>query len=163
MIEIIYNNRSYFCSKSDSLKTLLTNLIELPLSKWKELLIQKDGVCLPSELYDILVSKIQYYDKSDKVNSFIYNGEQYWFSAEERVKINNLINASTDTFNLVLGDQIVNMSVDKVKEFFKELEVYAGECYVNTKRHLLAIKELKTEDDLINYDFTTGYPDKVIL
>jgi hypothetical protein len=43
------------------------------------------------------------------------------------------------------------------------LEVYAGKCFVNTTQHLLAIKELRTVEDVVNYDYTSGYPNKITL
>ena len=32
-----------------------------------------------------------------------------------------------------------------------------------TTKHLQAIKELKTVEDVVNYNYTSGYPDKITL
>ena len=75
----------------------------------------------------------------------------------------HLANCSTEDVQLVLGDQILTFSPDFIKEFLAKLEVYAGKCYVQTQKHLIAIDSLKTPEEIINYDYTTGYPEKIVL
>ena len=75
----------------------------------------------------------------------------------------HLANCSTDTLQLVLGNQILTIPVDMAKQFLAQLEVYAGKCYLQTQKHLLALKDLRTIDDIMNYDFTAGYPEKLSL
>jgi hypothetical protein len=62
-----------------------------------------------------------------------------------------------------LEDEIIELPVDIANKFLKELEVYAGKCYLNTQKHLIAIKSLETLEDMINYDYTSGYPEKIVL
>ena len=35
--------------------------------------------------------------------------------------------------------------------------------YVQTQKHLIAVDSLKTPEEVINYDYTTGYPEKIVL
>ena len=42
------------------------------------------------------------------------------------------------------------------------LEVYAIDCYNTTTDHMFAIKQLNSIEDIESYDYTTGYPDKLI-
>ena len=44
-----------------------------------------------------------------------------------------------------------------------ELEVYAGKCFTTTAQHLQNIKQLDTIEDLLKYDYTAKYPNKIIL
>lgn len=164
-MQISHDNRYYVINKDDSLKTLLTQeeLLKLPLSVWKELFELKDGVCYFRLMLQVLEAAIKAYDKSSNVDSFYYNDKEYWLDKATRVGLQNLANCSTDNMSLVLGSEIIELPVDKVKEFLAQLEVYAGKCYVNTTQHLLAIKELKTVEDVIKYDYTSGYPDKITL
>lgn len=165
-IQINYNNRNYVINKEDSLKTLLTQeqLLQLPLSTWKDIFQLKDGVCYFKLMILVLESIIKAYDKSTKINSFYYKGKEYWLDKATRVGLQNLANCNpSDSMPLVIGNTIVTLSVDQVKEFLSQLEVYAGKCYINTAQHLLAIKDLKTVEDIINYDYTSGYPDKITL
>ena len=41
------------------------------------------------------------------------------------------------------------------------LEVYASKCYDRTQYHIVNAKALNTVDNLRNYNFKTGYPEKL--
>lgn len=165
LIEITEGNKSFIIKKYDTLKTLLTydRILALSTSTWKTLLERKNGECALDSLKTVLKAKIKQYDTSKAVNGFIYNDKEYWFDKATRVGLQNLVNSNPEYISLVLEDQIVELSNDKAKEFLSQLEVYAGNCFVNTSKHLLAIKELKTVGDVVNYDYTSGYPNKIEL
>ncbi len=164
-IHISYNDKDYIIRKQDSLKTMLSQeeLLSLPLSVWKTIFEQKDGICQINTLLKVLIALIKAYDTSSNVNGFYYKDKQYWFDKATRVGLQNLVNSSSEPISLVIGDEIVELELDKAKKFLSDLEVYAGKCYLNTNKHLIAIKQLKTLGDLINYDYTIGYPDKITL
>lgn len=111
----------------------------------------------------ILIAKIQAYDKSNFINQFIWNGQTYWFDKNTRMGLMNLVNCSTIEVPLVLGDTIINFDPQVLKTFLEQLELYASKCFVQTKQHLLNVQELKTTEEILNYDYSTGYPDKIIL
>lgn len=115
------------------------------------------------EYKNILKAKINLYDQSEKVNSFIFKEKSLWLDKATRVGLMHLANCSTEDIQLILGDQILTFSPDFVKEFLTRLEVYAGKCYVQTQKHLIAVDALKTPEEIINYDYTTGYPEKIVL
>lgn len=164
-IHIKYNNIDYVIRRQDSLRNLLkhSELLNLPTRIWKTIFEQKDGICYSNILIQVLIALIKAYDTSSNVNGFYYNGKQYWLDKSTRVGLQNLVNSSTEPISLILGDEIIELELDKAKKFLSDLEVYAGKCYVNTNKHLIAIKQLKTLDDIINYDYTIGYPDKITL
>ena len=137
--------------------------LQLPLSKWYEMMKDKDGVCYEFTLITILIALIKYYDKSDSVNSFYYKDNQEWLDKDTRVGLQNLINSGADNITIQLKDSIVDIKATKLKEFLNQLEVYAGKCFSVTAKHLEAIKQLNTIDELINYDFKSGYPLKITL
>ena len=137
--------------------------LQLPLSKWYEMMKDKDGVCYEFTLIAILIALIKYYDKSDSVNSFYYKDKQEWLDKNTRLGLQNLINSGANNITIQLKDQIVDIKATKLKEFLNQLEVYAGKCFSVTAKHLEAIKQLNTIDELINYDFKSGYPLKITL
>lgn len=163
-MEFKYNNVSYWFTGQESLAEMLERgeLISLPLSVWKDLLLQYYKTVNTHLLRTVLEGKIKHYDTSDEVNSFLINGNKFWLDKNTRVGLMHLANCSTDSVQLVLGDQILTIPVDVAKNFLQQLEVYAGQCYLQTQKHLLAIKELQTIEDIINYDYTKGYPEKII-
>ena len=111
----------------------------------------------------ILEAKIKLYDSSEEVNSFLIGNKPFWLDKSTRVGLMHLANCSNDNLQLVLGDRILTFHPEFVKTFLARLEVYAGQCYLQTQKHLIAIKELKTVEDILNYDYTTGYPEKITL
>ena len=138
-------------------------LLQLPLSKWYEIIKEKDGVCYEFTLITILIALIKYYDKSVNVNSFYYKDKQEWLDTNTRLGLQNLINSGADNITIQLKNSIIDIKATKLKEFLNQLEVYAGKCFSVTAKHLEAIKQLNTVDDLINYDFKSGYPLKITL
>lgn len=115
------------------------------------------------EYKNILKAKINIYDKSEAVNSFMLGDQNLWLDKATRVGLMHLANCSTEDIQLVLGDQVLTFSPEFVKEFLAKLEVYAGKCYVQTQKHLMAVNALNNPADIINYDYTTGYPEKIVL
>ena len=115
--------------KNLSLNNLLEreDLLVLPLSKWKELLIEKDGACFDFQLRDILQAKLTSYDKSINVNSFYYKEDKKWLDKDTRIGLQNLINCGAQTVTVQLGSELLDISADKLKEFLNKLEIYAGE------------------------------------
>ena len=138
-------------------------LLQIPLSKWYEINKKKDGVCYEFTLITILIALIKHYDKSINVNSFYYKDKQEWLDKNTRLGLQNLINSGADNITIQLKDSIVDIKAAKLKEFLNQLEVYAGKCFSVTAKHLEDIKQLNTVDNLINYDFKSGYPLKITL
>lgn len=163
IIDITYNNGVISVRRDASLQQLMKNkrLLNCPLSVWNELLIKKDGHTSEYALREILKKQIANYDSSDNVNSFIVGGQKYWLDKATRVGLQQLVNSSEDEVSLVLHDQVLTIPKDIASGFLAQLEVYAGKCYLQTAKHQLAIKELQTVDDLISYDYTKGYPEKL--
>lgn len=162
-MKIEYNNKNYHFNKYQTLGELLSRkeFLKLPLSIWKEILMIKTGSVSAITLYEILLAKINFYDNSEDVNSFIVNGIDFWLDKNTRVGLAHLANCTEGVMQLVLGDTVLEIESSVMKEMLVQLERYAAQCYLQTQKHLLAIKELKTVEDLINYDYTKGYPDKL--
>ena len=151
--------------KNLSLNNMLEreDLLALPLSKWKELLIEKDGACFDFQLRDILQAKLASYDKSIDVNSFYYKEDKKWLDKNTRIGLQNLINCGAQIITIQLGSELLDISADKLKVFLNKLEVYAGECFAATAKHRVAINQLKSTEELLNYAFTSNYPKKIRL
>jgi hypothetical protein len=105
------------------------------------------------------------YDSSDKVNSFTINGMKYWLDKETRAGLMLRFNAEkqsgkTDT-TLWAGNVCVPLAIDKAIQMLYALEVYASACYDMTSSHRANVSNLKTIDEVMNYDYTSGYPSKL--
>ena len=131
--------------------------------QWSEILIAREGVLNFFSLKNILKKSIVYYDNSKYVNSFYYQDKQYWLSKDIRIGLFRLIDSGAKQITLQLNDNYLIISSDKLKEFLNQLEVYAGKCFSITAEHLQNIKQLSTVQDLLNYDYTVKYPNKITL
>ena len=163
IIDITYNNEVISVRRDASLQQMLKNkrLLKCPLSVWNKLLIEKDGHTSDILLKRVLEKQILAYDSSDNVNSFMIGDKKYWLDKATRVGLQQLVNSSDNEVSLVLYDQVLTIPKDIASGFLAQLEVYAGKCYLQTAKHQLAIKEFQTVDELINYDYTKGYPEKL--
>lgn len=164
-ITINYKERTYSVNKADTLQSLLTReeLLQLPMSVWQELFEKKDGRCYFDILIKVLENLIKYYGESSNIKSFLYKNAKYWLDKDTRVGLMNLAKCNPEILNLILEDNIIELQVEDAIKFLQDLEIYAAKCKVNTTKHLISIKDLKTVADIINYDYTSGYPDKIVL
>ena len=76
----------------------------------------------------------------------------------------NLLNLmNEDSFELILHDKVHIVSTEKLKQLLNNLEIFSYKCLVNTTKHIENIKKLKKYQEVVNYDYTTGFPEKLIL
>lgn len=112
---------------------------------------------------DILLEQLKLYDKSDEVNSFIYKGNKYWLDKQQRSCMKTVAESGLSEIEIVVGNEVIKLTSDFVKQFILQLEAYAYKCFVVTAKHQQNIKSLKNLQDIINYNYTTGYPEKITL
>lgn len=114
------------------------------------------------------IKALYVYDKSGAVNEFFYNGEQMWFPLTKRQGANGAIQAreilgqSEMTYTLDNGVQLT-LPLQTWRYLLAMVEVYAQDCYNVTASHAANIKRLANVEEVMEYDFTTGYPDKISL
>ena len=117
-----------------------------------------------SYLYkDLLKVQITIYDQSDNVNSFIYKGDKYWLDKQQRSCLKTVVESGLNQIEFVIGQNVVILPSEFIKQFILDLEAYAYKCYVITAKHLQKIQTLQNIEDIINYDYTIGYPEKLVL
>lgn len=112
---------------------------------------------------NILKEKIKHYDVSKSVNGFIFEGQEFWFDKSTRLGLMHLANCSFENLQVVLGNKVISLSPEYLKDFLAKLEVYAGQCYVQTQKHLINVDSLESIEDILTYDYTIGYPEKITL
>ena len=111
------------------------------------------------------IAEITAYDTSDKVNGFILNGMLVWLDKATRV---GLMNSTTitkamgqATTTLWLGDTKLEVGCDMAIQLLSALEMYALECFNVTAAHKKAVSELTDIGEVLSYDYTKGYPEKL--
>ena len=112
---------------------------------------------------DILLAQLNLYDHSDNVNSFVYKGNKYWLDKQQRSCMKTVAESGLKEIEIVFGDISVTLPSEFVRQFILALEAYAYKCYVVTAKHQHTIKSLENLEEILNYDYTMGYPEKIVL
>ena len=112
------------------------------------------------------IKALDAYDNSIKVNGFFVGEQLTWIDRETR----NTYKASIEAAELlgessivvpILG-MILNIPIDKGKIALAKIQRYADACAIVTATHKMAISGLDSEEEIMGYDFTLGYPDKLV-
>ena len=115
------------------------------------------------------IAELEAYDASDAVNSFDVtiggNTMSLWIDRETRADYRSSIEAAEllgrTEVKPVFGGQEVTLSVQMAKMALAQVQLYANQCYGVTERHKAAIAALLTVQDVEDYDFTAGYPERL--
>ena len=117
-------------------------------------------------LKDMAVEKILRHDSSPAVNSFTLAGTRMWLDKATRVGLANSINiekaAGKETTTLWFDGVQYGIPVDSALQMLAALELYALDCYNVTQAHIAAVRLLDDMEALEGYDYTSGYPEKLV-
>lgn len=112
-----------------------------------------------------MLAYIEKYDSSTAVNAFELNGMEVWLDKATRV---GLMNSTTiaksmgqETTTLWLGSYQLEVDCDKAIQLLSALEMYALECFNVTAAHKKAVSSIESIEDILTYDYKSGYPDKL--
>lgn len=117
------------------------------------------------------IQELKMYDGSEDVNDciIIYQGTEihYWANKQERDAlkgaVRDCITIGRDTYRLDLRDKGISMLIpcEKLLQMLVVLEVYAIDCYNKTTDHEFAINACTSIQEVDEYLFTIGYPEKL--
>ena len=109
--------------------------------------------------------EIEDYDSSDDVNSFYMQGQQMWLDKATRAGLMLRLQAEQATgkasTTLWYGNHQFEIPMEQAFQMLYALEVYASQCYDNTQRHLATVAGLTNYEEVVEYDYRTGYPEKL--
>ena len=112
-----------------------------------------------------LLEYIEKYDASSSVNSFTLNGASVWLDKVTRVGLMNSTtiekNSGNENTTLWLGSIKLEVNCDTAIQLLSSLELYALSCFNVTAAHKKAVSALESIEDVLAYDYTNGYPDKL--
>lgn len=113
------------------------------------------------------IAEITAYDTSSAVNGFMLNGAEVWLDFELRDRVyqgNERLQriGRTDT-TLWLGNKCYNLSIEQAQNIISHIEAYAKDCYNVTAAHKKAVAELTDIAEVLSYDYTKGYPEKLTM
>lgn len=105
------------------------------------------------------------YDSSQEVNEFTIQGIPVWLDKATRAGLMLRFQAEiamekTETVLWYNGMQFP-LQLNDAMAMLYALEVYASACYDNTQMHLAMIDDLTTIEEVQEYNYRTGYPEKL--
>ena len=120
-----------------------------------------------SKVKELKISDLMVYDSSGNVNQFTYQGVKMWLDKATRNGLLMRFNAEKaqgiKTTTLWYDGVEYTLRVEDGISMLYAIELYASKSYDNTQKHMNAISELATSEEVISYDYEVGYPDKLVL
>lgn len=120
------------------------------------------------------VEEILAYDSSSAVNEFSIGGQPMWLPFEtrtrldrrfavERLKAESQDKTESEVVTTLWHEgQSLEMPLATAMALLLALEDYATICYDNTQRHIAEVQKLESKEAVEAYDYTTGYPQKLL-
>lgn len=109
---------------------------------------------------------IERYDSSPNVNRFFIQEIPVWLDKETRTGLMLRFEAEkalgNEETSLWYNGMQFPLPLENAIQMLYALEVYASQCYDNTQYHLAEINKLDTVEAVRAYDYSTGYPEKLI-
>lgn len=120
-----------------------------------------------AELKVLKNDEITKYDTSSNVNVFSLNGVDVWLDRDTRVSLMNSTtiakNMGQENTILWLGTVKITVKCDQAIQLLSALEMYALSCFNKTAEHRKNVEALSTINEIVSYDYTVGYPEKLNL
>ena len=115
----------------------------------------------------LLKEKINAYDTSKYVESFSINGVEIWLGSELRNKVRENLETcnqfnETETI-LRFNGMAFPVSVEQGWQMYYLVLKYARDCWNDTQEHLAEVEKLQSIEDVKNYNYKSGYPEKLTL
>ena len=120
----------------------------------------------PLEIAKQAVSEaILAYDSSEAVNKFSINGTPMWLDKATRAGLKLRLEAEQasgkESTTLWYGTEAITLPVSNAIIMLNRLEIYASESYDVTQGHLARIALMENVEEVLGYDYTEGYPEKL--
>lgn len=107
------------------------------------------------------IADLGIYDASEAVNCFYIGNQAMWLSPAIRTQYKDSLSDAKEAGVSIVEFAGTNMPTDNAIAALTAINVYALQCQQNTAHHKEAIAELNTINDVLNYDFMVGYPEKI--
>lgn len=108
---------------------------------------------------------IEHYDSSREVNEFYIQEMPVWLDKATRaglmLRFNSELALKKENTTLWYEGHSFTLPLNTAMQMLYALEVYASECYDNTQLHIANIDELETLEEVMEYDYRVGYPEKL--
>ena len=113
----------------------------------------------------MVLERITDRDTSEAVNSFVLDGMAVWIDKDTRMglrqNIADKVTLGEQNITMWLQGRAITLPCAEAERLMCGLENYAYECFNVTARHKAEVNALKTAEEVLAYDYTKGYPNKI--
>lgn len=111
------------------------------------------------------IREIMEFDSSPEVNIFYIEEQEMWLDKATRVGLklrfeSEQEDGKTQTILWYNGAPF-ELELNTAIKMLHMIEKYASECYDNTQMHIANVNAIEDIEALKNYDYRTGYPEKL--
>ena len=127
------------------------------------------------EAKEMLIADITAYDTSSAVNGFYLNGMLIPWSKDDpsspnvdkrmclRQNIADKVALGEENISIWMKGMSFTMPCAQAEMLMRSIENYAYECFNVTAAHKKAVSELTDIAEVLSYDYTKGYPEKLTM
>lgn len=113
-----------------------------------------------------MLNTIDLYDKSNAVNGFVINDTIIaWFTVEQRLNYKQSVESAKllgeTQLTFLVNNALFSIDVVSAEYMLAQIQRYADNCYMVTEYHKNMIKNMTDVDQINQYDFMTGYPERL--
>ena len=111
------------------------------------------------------IEEILMHDSSPEVNGFYIYDQELWLDKATRVGLKLRFDAEMASRQIKTalwynGVQFP-LELNSALQMLNAIELYASACYDNTQAHIANVKVIEEVETLKDYDYRTGYPEKL--
>ncbi|GAB6962010.1 hypothetical protein [Prevotella fusca] len=144
---------------------------ENPTTDQQEDIVEEHREPTPEELLQTAIEQkiydIRYYDSSDEINSFKVGSLKMWLDKQERCILYAALLAheqlGKETMTKIYHGHTFTYPLAQWKKLLGLIEIYATDCLNTTETHIEAVKRLTNREEVLAYNYKTGYPEPLIL
>lgn len=108
------------------------------------------------------IAELNAYDQSSVVLSFSLNNIDMWVNPTERTNYLMTVEAAEDNGMTTVPFHGTNISTIAAKNILNAVALYAMQVMAVTDNHRETIEVLENIEDVDAYDYTVGYPTKLV-
>lgn len=109
---------------------------------------------------------IDQFADSEQVKQFTIGKDSEWFEEDTLCNLNRLVKAlqtlKKDTVKFYLNGKCYEFTTSQLDNVLAEINVYKNECNNAVFESKQEIDALKSEDEVLNYDFKAKFPKKLV-
>lgn len=163
-----YNNGAYLLLNAEQEKFYTDHPNATQVECWNMEFTTEDEQQIDSDPVEIAKRQklwlIDQYDKSVDVNSFTVNGIVEWLSPDIRSNYKNSIEAAEllgeKNITFIVAGITATLPLGDARIMLAKIQRYADNCALITENHKANIEGLSTVQEIEDYDYKIGYPEK---